>query len=49
MGRRFEPNHEILNKHTRALSVLRHELGDHIKARSSETLCAIMLLMITEV
>lgn len=49
MGRRFEPNHEILNKHTRALSVLRHELGDHIKARPSETLCAIMLLMITEV
>ena len=49
MGRRLEPNAEVLDKQTRALAVLRNDLGDDVKARSSETLCAIMVLMITQV
>ncbi|KAL8652272.1 MAG: hypothetical protein Q9226_004341 [Calogaya cf. arnoldii] len=47
-GRQLEPDAEVLNKQTRALALLRNELGDDVKARSSETLCAIMVLMITQ-
>jgi Fungal specific transcription factor domain len=40
---------ELLAKHSHALSVLRDALDDPVKAHSSETLCAIMLLMIVQV
>lgn len=43
------PDPKLLAKHSRALHVLRHDLNDTVKAHASETLCAIMLLMITEV
>ena len=49
MGRRFESNHEVLHKHTRALAIIRNQLGDTVKARSSGTICSIMVLMITQV
>ena len=40
---------ELWAKHSQALQVLRETLNDPIKAQSSETLCAIMLLMIVQV
>ncbi|KAI9808075.1 MAG: hypothetical protein M1827_007517 [Pycnora praestabilis] len=42
----LSPDLGLLAKHSRALSILRHDLNDPIKAHSSETLCSIMLLMI---
>lgn len=45
----LDPDTTLLAKHSRALSVLRQDLNDPIKAHSSETLCSIMLLMIYEV
>ena len=41
--------HDVLAKQSRALSTLRHDLDDSVKARSSETLCAAMVLMIAQV
>ncbi|KAL8941744.1 MAG: hypothetical protein Q9216_002072 [Gyalolechia sp. 2 TL-2023] len=35
-------------EYSRALSVLRHDLNDKIKARSSESLCAVMVLSIVQ-
>ena len=43
------PEHEVLTKYSRALSALRQELDDEVKAQSAENLCAIMLLMIVQV
>lgn len=43
------PDYAFLAKYSRALNVLRDELDDPDKAHSSETLCAIMLLMIIQV
>ncbi|KAI9794103.1 MAG: hypothetical protein M1833_000468 [Piccolia ochrophora] len=40
---------ELLAKYSHALNVLRDALDDPVKAHSSETLCAIMLLMIVQV
>ena len=40
---------DVLSKQSHALSTLRHDLNDSVKARSSETLCAIMALMIAQV
>jgi hypothetical protein len=40
---------EVLLKHSKALSALRHCLDDPVKAYSSETLCSIMILMIVQV
>lgn len=45
----LSPNTEILVKHSRALNALRMCLNDPAKARSSETLCSVMLLSICEV
>lgn len=47
--RNFDLDHDLLTKHSRALNALRHELSDSVKARSAETLCAILVIMITEV
>ena len=41
--------HDVLSKQSRAFSTLRHDLNDIVKARSSEALCAIMVLMIAQV
>ncbi|KAL8652301.1 MAG: hypothetical protein Q9210_002759 [Variospora velana] len=38
----------VLAKYTRALSVLRHDLNDMVKARSSESLCAVLVLAIAQ-
>ncbi|KAI9842413.1 MAG: hypothetical protein M1837_007158 [Sclerophora amabilis] len=43
------PECEHLVKYSHALNVLRDALEDPVKAHSSETLCAIMLLMIVQV
>lgn len=43
------PSTTLLAKYSNTLSKLRHDLSDPIKAQSSETLCAIMLLMIYQV
>lgn len=43
------PDQSLLAKHSRALRALRYDLNDCIKARSTETLCAIMILMIVQV
>ncbi|KAL9614967.1 MAG: hypothetical protein Q9167_000609 [Letrouitia subvulpina] len=45
----LSPNTETLVKHSRALNALQRCLNDPIKARSSETLCSVMLLSICEV
>ena len=45
----LDPNSTLLAKHSRALNILRQDLSDPVKARSSETLCSIMLLMIYQV
>ena len=45
----FNANRDVLTKHSRALSALRHDLEDTVKAKSTETLCAVMVLMITQV
>ncbi|KAL9035791.1 MAG: hypothetical protein Q9214_006428, partial [Letrouitia sp. 1 TL-2023] len=44
----LNPNTETLVKHSRALNALRRYLNDPAKARSSETLCSVMLLSICE-
>ena len=43
------PSPEVLGKHSRALNSLRRCLDDPVKAHSSETLCAIMMLLIHQV
>ena len=43
------PDTEALTKHSLALNALRNCLDDPVKAHSSETLCAIMLLQICQV
>ena len=48
MGYR-SPNTEMLVKHSRALNALRVCLDDPAQARTSETLCATMILSICEV
>lgn len=45
----LEPNSEVLRKYSRALKSLRHSLNDPVQAQSSETLGAVMLLMICQV
>ena len=44
-----DPDRALLAKHSQALSILRHSLDSSVNAHSSETLCAIMLLMIVQV
>ncbi len=39
----------VWRKYSRALSVLRHDLDDVAKARSAESLCAVMLISIAQV
>ncbi|KAL8907065.1 MAG: hypothetical protein Q9171_006012 [Xanthocarpia ochracea] len=39
----------VLAKYSRALSDLRHDLDDVVKARSAESLCAVMVLSIAQV
>ena len=46
---RFDPDPTVLKKHSRALLILRNDLNDVIKARTSETLSAVMILMIAQV
>ena len=48
-GRLDLDDDDLLIQHNRALNALRHELNDEVKAKSSETLAAIMVIMITEV
>ncbi|KAI9706393.1 MAG: hypothetical protein M1836_003398 [Candelina mexicana] len=43
------PGHELWAKYSHALNALREALNDPSTAQSSETLCAIMLLMIVQV
>lgn len=43
------PNSEVLNKHSRALKALRTSLSDPVQATSSETLGAVMVLLICQV
>ncbi|KAI9769602.1 MAG: hypothetical protein M1835_006672 [Candelina submexicana] len=43
------PGHELWAKYSHALNALREALNDPSTAQSAETLCAIMLLMITQV
>ncbi|KAL8870571.1 MAG: hypothetical protein Q9174_003419, partial [Haloplaca sp. 1 TL-2023] len=38
----------LLSKHGRALRLLREAITDRVTARSNETLCAVMLLMVTQ-
>ncbi|KAI4087340.1 MAG: hypothetical protein LQ344_006834 [Seirophora lacunosa] len=38
----------VLTKYSQALSVLRHDLNDVVKARSSESLCAVLVLAIAQ-
>ncbi|KAL8842043.1 MAG: hypothetical protein Q9176_002981 [Flavoplaca citrina] len=45
----LQPGPEVLAKHSLALSVLRHNLTDVVKARTSETLAAIMVISVTQV
>ncbi|KAL9037093.1 MAG: hypothetical protein Q9180_003921 [Flavoplaca navasiana] len=45
----LQPGPEVLAKHSLALSVLRHDLTDVVKARTSETLAAIMVISVTQV
>ena len=45
----FVPEHGLLAKYSQALNALRDVLNDPDKAYSSETLCAIMILMIVQV
>ena len=45
----LDPDAPLLVKHSRALSMLRHDLSDPFKAHTSETLCSVMLLMIYQV
>ena len=42
-------NQPVLVKYSRALSHLRHDLDDVAKARSAESLCAVMVLAIAQV
>lgn len=46
---RFVPEQGFLAKYSQALNALRDILDDPDKAYSSETLCAIMILMIVQV
>ncbi|KAI4180389.1 MAG: hypothetical protein L6R41_007268 [Letrouitia leprolyta] len=41
-------NRSVWGKYSQALAVLRHDLDDVAKARSSESLCAVMLLSIVQ-
>ncbi|KAL9031291.1 MAG: hypothetical protein Q9196_000673 [Gyalolechia fulgens] len=41
-------NPTVWSKYSRALTVLRHDLNDVAKARSSESLCAVMVLSIVQ-
>jgi len=43
------PSIKALTLYTRALQTLREYLNDTVKARASETLCAVMLLLICQV
>ena len=43
------PDEIILVKYQRTISALRHCLAEPVKAHSSETLCAIMILLIIQV
>ena len=45
----FSSNPTLLAKYSRAFAVLRHDIDDAAKARSSETLCAVMVLSIVKV
>lgn len=45
----FVPEYGLLAKYSQALNALRDVLDDRDKAYSSETLCAIMVLMIVQV
>ncbi|KAL8893800.1 MAG: hypothetical protein Q9192_004909 [Flavoplaca navasiana] len=45
----LQPGPEVLAKHSLALSVLRHDLTDVVKARTSETLAAIMVISVTQI
>ncbi|KAL8813217.1 MAG: hypothetical protein Q9223_007095 [Gallowayella weberi] len=45
----FAPNELTLTKYSRALAVLRHDLDDVAKARSSESLCAVLVISIAQV
>ena len=44
-----DPNPQLIVKHSRALSALSMCLNDPVQASSSETLCAVMLLLICQV
>ena len=48
-GGRNGSDQQLLSKHGRALRLLREEIDDEVRARSTETLCAVMLLMIAQV
>ena len=45
----FIPQSDVITKYSEALNALRDTLDDPDKAHSSETLCAIMVLMIVQV
>ena len=46
---RLNPDRAVLAKYSHALFILRHDLDCSVKAHSSETLCAIMMVMIIQV
>ena len=45
----FVANAEVLKKNSHALAMLRNDIDDKVQSRKSETLCAIMVIMITQV